>query len=1027
MVAFLALPQIPVHAQMMGGPAMIMRPGQQGPTLQDYAMASSGNNVYLAWTMQNPDNNNSLFFERSSDGGKTFGEKVLIANASRIDRPSITAAGNSVYLAWGSHHDDNSSIITVASHDGGATFASPVSINTGTARDFSLDTVEASGNNVDIFWTGLFGENRTQSVMVSQSTDGAKTFGLPVFLSDRSLPSNSPVVARSDSGIFVAWSSRQACPDPLGNCPSMTFFSSVKGGTVSPPVHLGSLDGLENIQVSAGPGTVLVEGLKRTYDGAVFENSTIILAKSHDGGGTFSTTSATYGVNMEQVFPVQAGNTLYQFWTVYENGLQPVPIYVARSTDGGGSFGAPEEVSQGTTPLWIDLTSSTAASGDSAYVAWHGTDGSGAGHIFLSLVGPQSAGRPLALGEVYQPGRFHMASEGSSAYLSFEAGQNIFFDSIRGGAYLQTGLLCPFVRGPAQGSVTVGQPQAMVDGSPATSVLTGWDVALSSEMHPLGDQSENLVYAVQATRDGNVAFHSEENFTVTCGYSPTAEAYWKPQEPGNYTVVASLLDPANSSVISSANSTVQVLQNNYLGNASSTPPVQFRLVNDSSNVERGGWAKFEVKAGPGSPNYRLHNIRLWIDGPQGVRAWFDKYSINSYDYTLDNLTLYVYVDSAAAQGINTLKIEGKGVAADLLNGTIFNVGNPMPPPGGSGFPNFIFSENQNGQQVGEIDVTVGPGPRPSTYAVVGPPTLHPVRLCSKDQMVNGIGGGTTCIGFIGYQEFPVTVYSSSAQDVTLGAGSLPNGTWFKFLPQKVTATPSGTQSRLVMAGALEPFEINVLSVKAGKIFANTTAGSSVAFLPLGRNENIQVLNGTSPIDLGSPTININRTTPNALGMVYDSTSGTLPVTLSVLGVEQGNSTAPMPDWLTVNFVPSSFALNYSQPYYIKMETGTHDAHSGANATVLVGEKIGGKEFTGKIKVEIPNPVYFGGMMSPISTAPRNGPVIMAGHGAGVPTHQQGASQCKAGLVGIDSEDGRHACVRPTTAKMLGGRGWGHLS
>ncbi|MDE1763320.1 MAG: hypothetical protein KGH88_03635 [Thaumarchaeota archaeon] len=621
-----------------------------------------------------------------------------------------------------------------------------------------------------------------------------------------------------------------------------------------------------------------------------------------------------------------------------------------------------------------------------------------------------------------------MSQYGSGLYLSFGAGQNLFFESANDTSYNERGLFCPINQDPKLGSVLLDRPQVMVDDMPSSSILTSWDVAASTEMHAAHNESSKVIYQIQAIKDGNITFQSQENYTVTCGYSPNDVIDWSPQAAGNYTVVASLLNPNNKTgMISSSNQTVQVSENNYLGNFSATTPVQFKIVNDSSTIKQGGWAKFTVKAGPSSPNYRLHNIRLWIDAPQGVEAWFDKYSIFSYDYKLDNLTMYVYADSAASPGINSLKIEGKGVAANLLNGTIFNVGNPMPPAGGNfQLPTVITSERENGQQIGSLDVTINSSGRPSSYAVIGPPNLHPFRFCSKEPMINGIGGGANCMGFVGYEDFPVMVYSDVAKTVNLGAANLPNGTWVKFLPQQVVATPNGTPSKLVMAGAGEPFEINVLSVKVGRIYANTTQGSSVTYLPLDGGEKVDALDGKGPIEFGSVGVNINHTTPSSFGMVYDSTAGSLPVSFTVLGVSQNGTTTPMPSWLSVNLVPSSFTLNYSQPFYMKVETSTMAPPSGVHDTVLVGEQISGKNYTGHIEVSIPPAVYFGGGI-------RLGPV---GAGNAIQSHKASTLvqpeldsakkplQCKTGFVSIaNAEDGRLACVKPSTARILVERGW----
>ncbi|GEM_PF-1986159 len=1013
---------LPVHAQIMGGgPMMPTRPMNQPPTLQDYKTAASGSTVYLIWTVETPGHGTALYFERSTDGGKTFGSSTTLANGSRISGPEIAASGNMVHVAW-SEQDGKPSMLVASSADGGATFGSPVTIGTGDAIQAGIGPLLASGNYVSLVWTGMFGPNRTQSVMLSQSTDGGATFADPEHVSDPSLQSWSPFGAQAGQDAYVVWSSGTNCQNSFGYCSPNIFLRHMGAGSLGPAVHLAPLDGLVPVEISASQGNLVVEGLKRAYDNAVFENSTIVIMQSTDGGSTFSTATSTYGTNMAQIFPVVAGPTLYQFWTAYENGLQPQPIYVERSTDGGKTFDMPEEVSAGTTALGTELDSSAAPYGNSAYVAWYGTGRDGSFHEYLGGATQGSLIPPRTVEDAYQAGRFHLVG-GPQLFLSLQAGQNILAFQANKTGLSEASTLCPLVQ-PGQGGVTLDTPQVMVDGQPTKSILAGWDTELSAGMHTVHDMTVKALYQVEAVSGGKVVFQSSANVTATCGYSPRAVIDWAPQEPGNYTIISSLLDPENrSGVISTENTTLQVAQNNYLGNFSSSSPVQFRLVNESSIVNSGGWAKFAVDAGPSSPNYRLHNISLWIDAPPGMTAWFDKYSIYSYDYKLERLAMYVYAGSAAPPGNAPLVIEGKGVVTNLLNGTIFNIGNPIQPAGPrQQFPGLILSEHENGQQVGTITVSVNSTGVPDSHATVGTPTMHPVSLCSREPLVNGNGGGGTCIGFIGYEEFPLTVYSATSRTVSLGVSGLPDGAYARFLPQQVDATPGGTPATMVLAGAIEPFEINVLSVKTARIYANSTGGSSVSFIPITKSESINIVNGSAPLEFGSPTININHTTPNPYGMVYDSPSGILPVSLSVLGVSQNGTTGSMPPWLAVNFVPSQFTLNATQPFYMKVETVTRAPPEGANATVLVGEKIGGRTFTGHLFFHVPPAVYFssGMRLAPVETHPG----IQGGPGPAAMSGGPGHLECGRGLVQVTkAEDGSHACVRPQTAQALVERGW----
>lgn len=1025
MVIFLLLLGGPLQMSF-GMPVMLSQPFAQAPSMQGYKMTASGNNVYFIWTVNTPGHGTQLFFRKSADSGKTFENQIQLANSTNIDKPIISAADNNVYVTWSQQVNNLSTLMVRQSTDGGTAFRDPVSISIGNASQSSLADMKVSGNIVQVFWTGFFGPNRTQSIVLSQSTDGGSTFRDPVYLSDPSISSSQPVVAQSGSNTYVAWGSENSCLAPLGNCNLMHFIRTIDSGTVGTAVHLDSLDGIFPIEIVAQSNTLLVEGLKRAYNDAVFENSTILISQSNDGGNSFSTTTLTYDVNMGQIYPVLAGSMLYQFWTVYENGLQPQPVFVARSSDGGKTFDTPTNMSGNTTPLVTELGSQTASSGNTAYVVWYGTDTAGANHVFFESVTPDSLGTIKTVENLWQAGRFQIAPSGSEVYLSFQSGQSLFFETVDNTSYAETGLSCPVNSNPQAGSVILDKPDLLVDGEQATSILAGWSVAVSSSIHDTQKENDKVIYQVEAIKDGAVTWQSEENFTATCGDSSKDVINWSTQSAGNYTIQTSLLNPSNpTEIISSSNRTVQISENNE--SRAFPTPVQFKLLNDTAKVVQGGFTKFTVEAGPISQNYRLHNISLWIDTPTGIEAWFDKYSIFSYDYKLENLTMYVYAGSAANPGINSLKIEGKGVAANLVSGTVFNVGNPMPPAGPPRFPAEISSLHENGQQIGAINITINSPSKPSAHVTVGKPDVHYVNLCSTRSGTHG--GGGTCMGFVGYEEFPLMVYSDMTGTVNLSASNLPNGAWIKFLPQQVVATPEGTPAKLVLAGALEPFEINVLDVKVAHIYANSTQGSSIAYLPLGNNgEKVQVLNGTAPMEFGSPIVNINSTTPSPFGIVYDSnpTTNSLSVLLSVLGVEQNNKTVPMPSWLSVDFVPSSFTLNASQPFYLKMETSTITPPSGSNATVVVGEQIGGKIYTGHIQIKVPPAVYFGAggglRLAPAMTGGSSDSLDpLKQFMKGIPLEQ---IKCNSGLDLVEKKDGHApACVKPDTVNILIERGW----
>jgi hypothetical protein len=87
-------------------------------------IAISGDNVYIAWGSNNtghPD----IMFRASTDGGKTFGEKINLSNTSNVDSVDreVAASGNNVFVAWWERaNQTNNEAVMKISTDNGKTF-----------------------------------------------------------------------------------------------------------------------------------------------------------------------------------------------------------------------------------------------------------------------------------------------------------------------------------------------------------------------------------------------------------------------------------------------------------------------------------------------------------------------------------------------------------------------------------------------------------------------------------------------------------------------------------------------------------------------------------------------------------------------------------------------------------------------------------------------------------------------------------------------------------------------------------------
>ncbi|HVD36103.1 MAG TPA: hypothetical protein VNB68_01725, partial [Nitrososphaeraceae archaeon] len=85
-------------------------------------IATSGDNVYIAW-WTNKTGNNEVMFRASSDGGKTFGDKINLSNSTKSESQDahIDASGDRVFVTWWDRNATSEEPLLRTSTDKGAT------------------------------------------------------------------------------------------------------------------------------------------------------------------------------------------------------------------------------------------------------------------------------------------------------------------------------------------------------------------------------------------------------------------------------------------------------------------------------------------------------------------------------------------------------------------------------------------------------------------------------------------------------------------------------------------------------------------------------------------------------------------------------------------------------------------------------------------------------------------------------------------------------------------------------------------
>ena len=94
-------------------------------------MATSGNNVYVAW-WSNKTGNDEVMFKASTDSGKTFSNKMNLSNSPKSDSQDaqIAASGSNVYVTWWERNQTMNEPMMRISNDNGKTFGEKIMLST---------------------------------------------------------------------------------------------------------------------------------------------------------------------------------------------------------------------------------------------------------------------------------------------------------------------------------------------------------------------------------------------------------------------------------------------------------------------------------------------------------------------------------------------------------------------------------------------------------------------------------------------------------------------------------------------------------------------------------------------------------------------------------------------------------------------------------------------------------------------------------------------------------------------------------
>ena len=341
-----------------------------------------GDNVYVVWhDTPTPDGNRDIFFARSINGGLTFGDPLNISeNTGSSFNPQISVEGNNVYVVWQDDTtpdpDDNFDIFFARSINGGLTFSDPENISDNVGVSI-IPQISSDGNNVYVVWQ----DTRTiPDILFATSNNGGLTFGDPLNISEENTgDSVFPQISSDGNNVYVVWRDDTDTP----GIPDIFFATSTDGGFFfSEPENISETTGSStNRQISSDGNNVYVVWSDNTTTTGIND---IFSSRSTDGGLTFSdpeNISENTGNSINPQISVE-GNNVYVVWQDSTTPDDNLDIFFARSTNGGLTFGDPENISENTGSSTNPQISSD---GNNVYVVWSdNTTTTGINDIFFA-------------------------------------------------------------------------------------------------------------------------------------------------------------------------------------------------------------------------------------------------------------------------------------------------------------------------------------------------------------------------------------------------------------------------------------------------------------------------------------------------------------------------------------------------------------------------------------------------------------------------------------------------------------------
>jgi archaellin len=218
-----------------------------------------------------------------------------------------------------------------------------------------------------------------------------------------------------------------------------------------------------------------------------------------------------------------------------------------------------------------------------------------------------------------------------------------------------------------------------------------------------------------------------------------------------------------------------------------------------------------------------------------------------------------------------------------------------------------------------------------------------------------LGSSSAYTTFAAEQIFPLTITSPQTVPVSLSAESVPSGVWVHFAPNHLDASPAGSKSQLIIAGAVQPLAQSsrnqTISIRVS--YGNSSTNASFTII---RWLQLSIIHSPGPIEFANYlVVGSDSASSETYGAVYDpiatSPNSTLVVNFNAVGIMENGKIVPLPSWLRVLYSNQSLSLVPNKPTYFSVGASPHNGLPG-DYVLVIQESINGEQFTTNLGLTI---------------------------------------------------------------------------